>query len=111
VQERIKAIESMNCNAKPFGLRVRRKQIPQRVEVDSRLSSGGATKKAIHLSRKYVYLPGNDLLPLLSVFFTYLWIVFQIIVSLQIQWLHPCEQVVAGLDRRSETKLRRRLIS
>lgn len=57
MQERIKAIESINCNAKPFGLRVRRKQIPQRVEVDSRLSSGGATKKAIHLSRKYVYLP------------------------------------------------------
>ena len=29
-------------------------------------------------------------------------------MSLQIQWLHPCEQVVAGLDRRSETKLRRK---
>lgn len=41
----------------------------------------------------------------------YLLIVLKIIVSLQIQWLHPCEQVVAGLDRRSETKLRRRLIS
>jgi hypothetical protein len=32
-----------------------RKQIPQRVEVDKCLSSGGATKKVIHLSRKYVY--------------------------------------------------------
>jgi len=60
VQERIKAIESINCNAKPFGLRVRRKQIPQRVEVDSRLSSGGATKKAIHLSRKYLSTLGSE---------------------------------------------------